>query len=123
MSYCRWSSDNFRCDLYCFESESGFETYIAGSRWREWVHLFHFLTDKRVRIADGITIRIARSNLLGLPRRLTHKPLRLPLAGKYFIDATETEFFSRLRSLNALGYRVPAGLIAEANRSAEAATS
>ena len=33
MSFCRWSSDNWACDLYCYEDVSGgFTTHVAGSR-------------------------------------------------------------------------------------------
>ena len=31
MSYCRWSSDNWRCDLYCYEGDV-FITHVAGRR-------------------------------------------------------------------------------------------
>ncbi len=30
MSYCRWSSDNWKCDLYCYECADGvFVTHVA----------------------------------------------------------------------------------------------
>jgi hypothetical protein len=33
MSYCRWSSDDYRCDLYVYEDESGgFTVHVAGNR-------------------------------------------------------------------------------------------
>src|SRR5687767_6611694 len=33
MSYCRWSTDDFQCDLYCYEDVSGgFTTHVAGRR-------------------------------------------------------------------------------------------
>ena len=33
MSYCRWSSDNWKCDLYCYEDVSGgITTHVAGNR-------------------------------------------------------------------------------------------
>ena len=35
MSYCRFSTDDFHCDFYAFESKSGYELYIAGHRV-EW---------------------------------------------------------------------------------------
>ena len=33
MSYCRWSSDDFQCDVYVFGSDTGFETYVARGRY------------------------------------------------------------------------------------------
>jgi len=33
MSYCRWSSDNWQCDLYCYDDISGgITTHVAGYR-------------------------------------------------------------------------------------------
>jgi hypothetical protein len=33
MSYCRWSSDSFRCDVYAYESVyGGFELHLASNR-------------------------------------------------------------------------------------------
>ena len=33
MSYCRWSSDNWKCDLYCYEdSGGGWTIHVAGNR-------------------------------------------------------------------------------------------
>ncbi|HEX3862744.1 MAG TPA: hypothetical protein VHY35_13720 [Stellaceae bacterium] len=33
MSYCRWSSDDWRCDLYCYEDVSGgWTTHVANLR-------------------------------------------------------------------------------------------
>ncbi len=33
MSYCRWSTDDFQCDLYCYEDVSGgYTTHVAGRR-------------------------------------------------------------------------------------------
>lgn len=31
MSYCRWSSDDFECDLYCYaDVRGGYTTHVAG---------------------------------------------------------------------------------------------
>lgn len=33
MAFCRWSSERFQCDLYCYEDSSGgFTTHVAGRR-------------------------------------------------------------------------------------------
>jgi hypothetical protein len=110
MSYCRLSSDNFRCDLYCYQSSAGFETNVASFRHRRWLRLFYFLTDRRVPISDDRTIRLQRWSLWGLPHWFTHKRIRLPYAGKFFTDATEQEMFVRILDLARTGYRIPASL-------------
>lgn len=32
MSFCRWSSLDYQCDVYVFGSNRGFETHVAGRR-------------------------------------------------------------------------------------------
>src|SRR5262245_39486685 len=33
VSYCRWSSMNWRCDLYCYEDvDGGYTIHVAGNR-------------------------------------------------------------------------------------------
>lgn len=32
MSYCRFSSDDFQCDIYCYESDEGFQIHVAAAR-------------------------------------------------------------------------------------------
>lgn len=34
MSYCRWSSDDYQCDIYAYEAEDGFVVHVASSRKR-----------------------------------------------------------------------------------------
>lgn len=33
MAYCRWSSDNWKSDVYVYESNRGIEIYVAGMRY------------------------------------------------------------------------------------------
>ena len=32
MSYCRWSSDDWKCDIYCYEAEEGYMIHVAAGR-------------------------------------------------------------------------------------------
>lgn len=32
MSYCRWSSNNFECDIYAYESKFGYEIHIKNGK-------------------------------------------------------------------------------------------
>ena len=32
MSYCRFSDDNWKSDVYCYESKDGFELHVASNR-------------------------------------------------------------------------------------------
>lgn len=115
MSYCRWSSDNFNCDLYCFEHCGGwYQTYTAGSRHRAWLRVFNWLTDKRLRYQDGThAFRVERFQTWRWPHWLTHKPIRLPNAAKAFEDPTEEAMFARILALHREGFRVPKELLRE----------
>lgn len=117
MSYCRFSSDNGQCDLYCYESNEGFVTHVACYRQRAWKRLFHFLTDKRMKI-PGIAYRprLTRFYLFGFPRWLTHKRLGLPSDGKMFIDESESLMFERIVGLYIEGYNIPESLLDEATK-------
>jgi hypothetical protein len=33
MSYCRWSSMDFTCDIYAYESDGGFVVHVASGRF------------------------------------------------------------------------------------------
>lgn len=108
MSYCRWSSMGFKCDLYCYEHVGGFwATHVAGNKivspifpeapWKlirggylgrllfGWWHRLHMFT-----VSHGI-----------------RRDLTLPHAGASFQDSTLEEFKATLLMLRGLGYRFP----------------
>ena len=105
MSYCRWSSDDFACDLYCYESDYGYVTHVASSRVvgpvpplpsaQEFIH------------GDADTIAAAfkaQHDYLGIAGR---EDIGLPHDGETFVDDALDEFEARLRELRSLGYRFP----------------
>ncbi len=100
MSYCRWSSDNYRCDLYCYEDRSGFVTHVAASRVDGEVP--PIVWDRGE--PDFLASVRAQSEFLS---RATRRAIGLPHGGATFIDADLLEFLKRLTSLRNLGYRVP----------------
>lgn len=105
MSYCRWSSDDYQCDLYIYEDVYGcWTTHIACKRrvfkepipapvpmtrenqeaWRDRQALVNRMVDE----ADLVDIG-------------------LPLDGKSFNDPTLEDLRYRVKSLIDMGYRVP----------------
>lgn len=120
MSYCRWSSDDWTCDVYVYEAVwGGWSTNVAANRrvpkeplppevpyppdrppqeegpeWEEWHSRFQawYLRYKDVN-------RIVREGDL--------VPIDLPHAGKSFGDDTPGECADRLEDLKALGFVVP----------------
>ncbi len=84
MSYCRWSSDNFKCDLYCYEYVyGGYVTHVAGRRL-----INHTPLEERDILLD-------------------YEDIKLPHAGEVFNDETLEDFLERLIYLRGLGYKFP----------------
>lgn len=134
MSYCRFSSDNFMCDVYVYEDcYGGFTTHVAGNRYAfpplpsmptGWGRVFGgTLTagGTRVTYPSATKRRLAGAYYWFFAKweavrsfTLDHIPRRrinLPNAGHRFNDATATECANRLMELKALGYKVPARAI------------
>ena len=107
MSYCRWSDNNFTCDLYCYEDcKGGYTTHIAKYRQRFWVKFIYWLTDRRLDI-DNFKIRINRICLWRLPYWIRYKKIHLLEAGNTYNDPTLKEFKCRIEYLIKIGYKVP----------------
>ena len=106
MSYCRWSTDNFRCDLYCYESARGFVTHVAGNR---------LIGPSLPSLPLSISKYPGGSRLWLLWRLLQNfirslcirRYIRLPHAGESFTDVSLEAFRERLIYLRGLGYRFP----------------
>jgi hypothetical protein len=111
VSYCRWSSDDYQCDVYVYEADAGWITHVAGRRrvlpdevrasWPE-------LPD--VSSAEFTAAWIARHQkqrewLNADPQ--WHDLSYLPSCGKSFADDSAGECADRLEALRAEGFNVP----------------
>lgn len=78
MAYCRFSSDNFNCDVHCSaeECEDGSTVWVT-----------HLAAHRRI---GG-----------------RKEPLDLPHAGESYEDASAAACLARLRELRRMGYRFP----------------
>lgn len=100
MSYCRWSSADFACDLYCYYSDQGYETHVAANRVVGSVpHVDYMAPIDEVKLKYN-----AQSKFLA---NCTHEAIDLPHAGDTFVDLTLVDFDYRLRYLRQVGYRFP----------------
>lgn len=138
MSYCRWSSNNWRCDVYVYEDTGGgWTTHVAGRwyvlppipdivwgrvgmaahRWsgvrfegREAVYPSRW---RRAVFRAWLGFSMAWGRYLhrGSLRLIPLRPIGLPHDGESFNDATPGDCADRLEHLRALGYRVPQGAI------------
>ena len=136
MSYCRWSSMNWRCDVYVYEDCSGgWTTHIAGrrraippvpdimfGRLSMWLNRWSgcYLDRKRRVIVyphrwRGVAYKAwswfsafwhNRVHMASL-HLIPMRDIGLPHDGKTFNDPSPTECADRLEKLRAVGYIVP----------------
>lgn len=99
MSYCRWSSNDFRCDVYVYEDcAGGWTTHVAGNRVRRDANDRPIHFDWHQPHVTGDYDAWAAENL---------SAIGLPHDGETFNDPTPGECADRLEALRALGYNVP----------------
>lgn len=105
MSYCRWSSDNGRCDLYCYEDvRGGWTTHVAAKKVVgtppkvDWTLLRDQSSDK---FMDQYKAHLAWMKTAEMV------PIGLPYDGQTFNDPTLEAFKQRLLHLREVGYRFP----------------
>lgn len=106
MSFFRWSSMDWQCDLYCYESAEGIVTHVANQRIVGEVpkvdsSLFLSFTDENSE--KYFEQQKVQSAFLDTAER---KPIGLKYDGQTFYDDKES-FLSRLEMLKQEGYRFP----------------
>ena len=104
MSYCRWSSDDYQCDIYAYESEDGFVVHVATNRrtpdepFPEPVSYheagFEAWMDRERRVVE--MMKASPSKLLNLPHD-----------GESSSFDTAVECAIELERLKGCGYNVP----------------
>ncbi len=103
MSYCRWSSDDFQCDVYCYESSSGYVTHVAGNK-----PVFKTELPPRVSVDKNTGAWLARHEKISkMLEEAEAVPIGLPYDGKYFCDRDIDDFLNTLLMLKKAGYNVP----------------
>ena len=114
MSYCRWSTDDFQCDLYCYESKDGYETHIAGSRLNWKIDLppkveIAFKNGKlnKSALKRHIQRQVDVMDLMRNENNYERVPIGLAYDGQSFTDDSVEEFKSTLLMLKLAGYQFP----------------
>ncbi len=104
MSYCRWSCDDFQCDVYCYDGEEGFFVCVAGTR-----PVFREPLPPAVPFdAAHMEEWLGRYNaVLDMVGRADRKPIGLPHDGDVFVEPDASSAADRLQSLKDIGYNVP----------------
>lgn len=105
MSYCRFSSDDYSSDVYCYEDVSGgFTIHVARNRPVLDVDLPPFVLFEEDRIDDWMARHKA---VMAWVEKAERKPIGLPYDGESFNDPTAGDTADRLQMLKDAGYNVP----------------
>lgn len=109
MSYCRWSTDDFQCDLYCYEDYIGnFMTLVANYR-RE---LPKNMPPPIPYMPETLDAWLERDRVVRkIVRQSPLIPIGLPHDGECFCDPDLSSFLDRLVQLKGVGYRFPDSVI------------
>ena len=108
MSYCRWSTDDFQCDLYVYaDVNGGYTTHIAKYRYKFKEPLPEIIPFS----AEHIPAFVAReAEIMRMIDTAEMELITLPQAGESFnLDKEQT--IAKLEELQKLGYRFPADVI------------
>lgn len=109
MSYCRWSSDDFKCDVYVYESvHGGWQTHIAGRR-RVGLETLppSPYEPSRIREMDSVEWLELYRAYHAVLKELPFEDIDLPHSGESFVDRSPGECADRLMKLREIGYHVP----------------
>lgn len=112
MSYCRFSTDSFRCDVYVYKATEGIVTHVAHSR----VVLPADVRAPSIQLLFEGRIEQWRAENEDWGRVFDcapHVPIEHTDAGRTFTDATPGEAAKTLDRLACEGVRVPDGVIAD----------
>lgn len=102
MSYCRWSSDNFKSDVYVYEScHGGFDIHIASNRI-----VSELPEPPSINLEAEEFEKQHKAHHLAL-EQAERENIDLPHAGESLNEATAGETAARLLQLRYYGYYVP----------------
>lgn len=104
MSYCRWSSDDFQCDVYVYESVRGWETHVATYRLHYKSSLPPRIT---LRKGDEVAWMEREEKIMKMREEADKQLIGLKYDGESFLDASPGECAKTLEMLQDEGYNVP----------------
>lgn len=107
MSYCRWSSDNFKCDVYAYLSDAGYMVHIASNKIvgnppkNDWDLIKN---GGKGGVKKWVAIEKKRSKWMSKAKRV---PIGGPLDGETFTFPNVVDFYEAMLVLRGIGYKFP----------------
>lgn len=102
MSYCRWSSDNHKCDAYVYDSIDGVTLHLAGNRHVGDIPIVPVFGS--VSEAEFLSASKAQREFL-IDAKIV--PIKLPYAGESFTFDSPGECAVMIKELIEIGYNIP----------------
>jgi len=108
VSFCRWSSMRFKCDLYCYEHVDGtYTTHVATNKVWTYVPPMAPFTILKYGWLGWLVWKAAYNIQMFSLKHGLRRELKGPYAGMTFKDETPEEFKETLLMLRKEGYRFP----------------
>lgn len=103
MSYCRWSDNDFKCDLYCYYG-GNYITHVAENKI-----VFEEELPPHIELSeDNIEKYLERyKKVMDIVHESKHVKIELPYSGQTFQDDSMEEFLVTVKMLKETGYNVP----------------
>lgn len=105
MSYCRFSNDDYQCEVYCYEHVGGyFAVHVASNKPVFKDPLPEAVPFSMERMEEWVE---RRYKVMVMLETVERRPIGLPHDGETFAEPDAAACADRLESLKANGYNVP----------------
>lgn len=113
MSYCRWSTDNFKCDIYAYQSDNGYEIHVAANRYvGEPPKVDYSLITKKDYTEEDKQEYLRQEKIRrDWMDKAERKNIELPYAGESFTCPDLETFLEQMIELKTVGYNFPDGVL------------
>lgn len=113
MSYCRWSSDNFKSAVYVYESSEGYMIHVAASKYPiDCPYPDPMMTIGKPDLNSEEWLKEYKRCREWFDSQ-TLIPIGLPFDGQTYCEDTAKDASVRLHILKVTGYHIPDGVIEE----------
>ena len=102
MSYCRWSTNDFNCDLYVYQAEDGYVIHVAGNRVVGTVPPVPDILETNAE--EWVEAYNKQSEFL---EEASREPIALRYVGESFYKLTKEACIEKIKELRKLGYIMP----------------
>lgn len=107
MAYCRFSSDDFKSDVYVYYGENGYVIHVSGRRMEPVDAGPPVTLSDPVSLSDIEALIARQKRLAEIVGRAKTKDIDHPDAGKTFVLESEADAINKLLELRENGFYVP----------------